>query len=317
MAELLKNNRRIQAPAKGRIKYNKSEVAQCLALISPQIIGFIIITLYPTLWAMRLSCFYYDGVISNTRFLGIENFVTLFTKDTAYWQAWITTLKYALLKLPIELPLAMFVAILLKRKLRFKGFFRAMFYMPSIIGIAIIGVIFFNMFDVFGIINAWIAKIAPDMEPIAWFSYTGTALFVLIIGDVWKTFGVNALYFTAALCNVPEEFYEVAKLEGASKWVTFTKITMPTIAPVAQIVILLSLNGTLHVNEYVLTMTGGAPYGTTHTVMSYIVGAYVPGFAGNSVNIGYGCAVSVVTSVLMTIIAIAYMKTTNKISQNT
>lgn len=298
-------------------KYNKKQVLQCYLLISLQIIGFFLITFYPTLWAIRLSCYYYNGVISNTRFVGLENFITLFTKDSAYWQSWLTTFRYALLKLPIELPLAMFVAVLLKRKLRCKGLFRAIFYMPSIIGVAIIGVIFFNLFDVFGLINAWLAKINPGRDPIAWFSETGTALFVLVIGDVWKTFGVNALYFTAALSNVPEELYEAAKIDGASRWTLFRKITLPSIAPVVQIVLLLSINGTLHTNEYILTMTGGAPYGTTHTVMSYVVNMYVPGFAGNSVNIGYGCAVSVVTSILMALIAVIYMKSTNKLSNNT
>lgn len=298
-------------------KYNKKEVFQCYLLISLQIIGFFLITFYPTLWAIRLSCYYYNGIISNTRFVGFDNFITLFTKDSAYWQAWLTTFRYALLKLPIELPLAMFVAVLLKRKLRCKGLFRAIFYMPSIIGVAIIGVIFFNLFDVFGLVNAWIAKINPAMDPIAWFSETGTALFVLVIGDVWKTFGVNALYFTAALSNVPEELYEAAKIDGASRWTLFRKITLPSIAPVVQIVLLLSINGTLHTNEYILTMTGGAPYGTTHTVMSYVVNSYVPGFAGNSVNIGYGCAVSVITSLLMAAIAVIYMKSTNKLSNNT
>lgn len=300
-----------------KVKYDKSEVIQCYAMIGLQIIGFLLITLYPMIWAIRLSLYYYNGIVSNTRFVGFDNFATLFTKDSPYWHAWLTTIKYALLKIPVELPLAMFVAVLLKRKLKFKGFFRAMFYMPSIIGIAIIGVIFFNMFDVFGLVNAWLAKLNPGMEPIAWFSETSTALFVLIIGDVWRTFGVNALYFTAALSNVSEDLYEAAKLDGASRWTVFTKITLPVIAPVVQIVLLLSINGTLHVNEYVLTMTGGAPYGTTHTVMSYIVNMYVPGFAGNSVNIGYGCAVSVVTSVIMALIALIYMKTTAKVSDNT
>ena len=298
-------------------KYNRNQVLQCYLLIGLQIIGFFLITLYPTLWAIRLSCYYYNGVISNTRFVGLNNFITLFTKDTTYWQAWLTTLRYALLKLPIELPLAMFVAVLLKRKLRCKGLFRAVFYMPSIVGVAIIGVIFFNMFDVFGLVNAWIAKINHGAEPIDWFSHTGTALFVLVIGDVWKTFGVNALYFTAAFANVPEELYEAAKIDGASAWTIFSKVTLPSIAPVVQIVLLLSINGTLHTNEYILTMTGGAPYGTTHTVMSYVVNMYVPGFAGNSVNIGYGCAVSVVTSIIMAVIAVIYMKSTNKISNNT
>ena len=79
-------------------------------------------------------------------------------------------------------------------------------------------------------------------------------------------------------------------------------------APVMQTVILLALNGSLHTSDYILVTTNGAPGGTTFTVMSYIVNQFVPGFAQNSVNLGYGCAMSLITSVIMCLFAIAYMK---------
>lgn len=302
--------------SKIREKYDKSTVAQCYGLISLQLIGFLVITIYPICWAIRLSFFYYDGVISNTRFVAFENFITLFTKDITYWKTWLTTFQLVLFKLPIELPLAMLVALLLNRNIKCKGLFRGIFYMPCIISVAIIGIIFSNMFDVFGIINAWIANINPDyvLNPISWFSNRWSAMTVIVLASVWNTFGTNALYFTAALSNVPEELYESARLDGASKWTVFWKITVPMVAPVLKMVVLLALNGTLHTNEFILTLTNGAPAGSTHTVMSYIVDLYVPGFSSGTVNIGYGCAVSFVTSVCMAIIAVLYMKATKRMS---
>ena len=299
-----------------RTKYDKSTVFQCYGLILPQIIGLFLITLYPICWAIRLSFFYYDGVISTTRFVGLENFLTVFTKDATYWKAWLTTLQFMVFKLPLELPLAMFVALLLNRNLKLKGLFRGVYYMPCIIGVAIIGVIFSNMFDVFGLINAWITNINPEyaMNPLSWFSQKWSSMAVLVLASVWNTFGTNALYFTAALSNVPEDLYEVARIEGASKWVQFRKITLPMISPVLKMVLLLSLNGTLHTSEFVLALTNGAPSGRTHTVMSYIVSLYVPGFSSGSVNIGYGCAVSFVTSVIMAVIAVIYMNLTRKMN---
>ncbi|MDO4562544.1 MAG: sugar ABC transporter permease [Clostridia bacterium] len=297
-----------------KVKYNLGEVAQCYGMIGLQIIGFLVITLYPICWAIRLSFFYYNGLPSSQNFIGLENFVTMFTKDADYWRSWLTTIQFALIKLPIELPFAMFVALLLNRKIKFKGFFRSLFFLPCIVGVAVIGLIFSNMFDYYGIINAWLCKIGIIETGITWFSHKWSAMAVLLSGAIWSTFGVNTLYFLAALQNVPQELYEVAMLDGASKFTMFRKITLPTMAPVLQVVVLLSLNGTLHTNEYVLTMTGGGPGGSTYTVMSYIVGKFVPGFAGNSINIGYGCAVSFVTSVIMAVIAIIYMRTTKKLS---
>jgi len=86
------------------------------------------------------------------------------------------------------------------------------------------------------------------------------------------------------------------------------------IMPVLKMVVLLALNGTLHTNEFILTLTNGAPSGGTHTVMSYIVDLYVPGFSDSVVNIGYGCAVSFVTSICMALIAIIYMRATKNMS---
>lgn len=295
-------------------KYDKKHVFQCYAMISLQVIGFFLITLYPMLWAIRLSFYYYDGVISATRFVGMENFVTLFTKDSEYWRTWITTLQFAALKLPIELPFAMIIALLLNRKLKGKGILRTIFFMPSIVGVAIVGLIFFNMFDYFGYINAVLVKLNLLEQGVEWFSHKWTAMAVLVLGSVWCTFGTNVLYFLAALQNIPEELHEAAILDGITKRREFFSITLPMMAPVLQTVLLLSINGTLHTNEYILVMTGGGPAGSTHTVMSYIVGKFVPGFAGGGVNIGYGCAISFVTSVMMAIIAIAYMKLSRKLS---
>lgn len=295
-------------------KYDTKHVIECYAMIFLQIVGFFLITLYPIVWAIKQSFYYYNGVISATRFVGFDNFITLFTKDSEYWRTWLTTFEFAIMKLPIELPFAMIIALLLNRKIKGKGILRTIFFMPSIVGVAVVGLIFFNMFDYFGYINAFLVKHNILSLGVEWFSHKWTALTVLVLGSVWCTFGTNVLYFLAALQNVPEELHEAAIIDGISKPREFFSITLPMMAPVLQTVLLLSINGTLHTNEYILVMTGGGPSGTTHTVMSYIVGKFVPGFAGGGVNIGYGCAVSFVTSVFMAIIALVYMKLSSKMS---
>ncbi len=292
-----------------------SMTLQCYLLISVQLIGFLVITVYPILWAVRLAWFSYDGVASNTRYVGWDNFFKIFTQDKTYWKTWLTTIKFAVFKLPIELPLAMFLAVILNKKLKGKGFFRAMFYLPNVVAVAIIGLIFSSMFDYFGIINAWLLKLGFIKERIDWFAGGGTAMFVLIVGAVWNTFGLNVLYFISAMQNIPEEMYESAHLDGASKPVIFFKITLPLMGPVLQTILLLSLVGTLHTNDYILVMTNGAPRGETFTVMSYIVSKFVPGFADNAANIGYGCALSLVTTVIMALIAIGYNKISAKMSE--
>lgn len=293
----------------------KKEALQCYLMISTQIIGFLVLTVYPMIWAARYAWFYYDGVPSNTHFVAFENFITIFTKDAMYWKTWVTTFLYAVIKLPIELPLAMLLAILLNRKLKGTSAFRALFFLPHIISVAIVGLIFTNMFDFFGTINGILLKFGFITEGINWFDNKVTALLVIALASSWSTFGINMIYFLGALQTIPEDLYEVAELEGMSKFKQFFKITLPMIAPVAQTVLLLAINGTLHANELILVMTGGAPGGSTFTVMSYIVKKFVPGFAETQVNIGYGCALAIVTSIIMCIVAGLYSKLSKKMSE--
>ena len=297
-----------------KLKY-KNELI-CYIILAVPIIGFLAFILYPYIWAGRWSFFDYTGVASKTQFVGLQNFIDIFTKDSPYWTSWITTIKFALFKLPIEIPLALVLAaILQKDSLKFKGVFRSIYYLPCIISVAIVGVIFSNMFDYRGVINNLFKMVGITDTPIDWFSNHSTSMAVLVIASVWQTFGTNVLYFISALANVPLELYEAADIEGAGTIQKFFLITVPMIAPVFQVILLLAINGTLHIGEFVIVLSNGAPSGSTYTVGAYLINAFVPGFATGSPNIGYGSALSIITSIIYCIIAIAYMKFSNRMSE--
>lgn len=295
------------------MKKKNKKTLECYLILTPQIIGFFVFSLYPILWAAQKAFFYYTGTPSETRFVGWENFIKIFTIDKTYWSTWGTTLLFAIGKLPIELPLAFLIALCLRKGLKGAGFFRAMFYLPCVISIAIVGLIFTNLFNYFGLINAWLMKFHLISAPVDWFASPWTARFALIIGSVWCSFGINVLYFISALANVPEELYECAKLDGAGKWTIMWKITLPMIAPVFSTILLLAINGTLQASEYIIATTKGAPSGSTYTVMSYVINRFVPGFADTGVNVGYGCALSLITALIMGLIAVVYTKATAKL----
>ncbi len=283
-------------------------------LLALPLIGFFVFTCYPLLWAAGLSFFDYDGIAEHTRFVGLSNIISLF-KDKVYWSTWLTTIEFAIYKVPIEMALAMLIAVLLNGKLRAKGLFRSIFFLPNVISISLMAVVLFNMFDIHGFINNALMSAHIINTPVSWFENKFSSLTVLVAGSIWHTFGINVLYFIAALNNVPAECYEAAKIDGATRWKTFTKIQLPLMAPVMQVILLLSINGTLHTGEYVYVMTGGAPGGTTHTVMSYLLSKYTPGIAGAVTNLGYGCASSFITSIIMCLIAIGYNKLSAKMNE--
>ena len=286
---------------------------QCYLILAIPLLGFCLFSLRGIGWAVAKSFYYYTQVDSETRFVGFDNYLNLF-KDVAYWRTWKTTLLFALYKVPIEMPIAAMIAWFLNKKIKGTGFFRAVFYMPTIVSVAIIGIVFTSMFEFNGIINVVLQKIGLIDSNIDWFSNSFTALTALTLGSIWGSIGINIIYMLAAYQNVPEDLYEAAYLEGMGKTGMFFKITLPIIAPVFQVIILLAINGTLSTGDYIIATTGGAPGGATNTVVAYQNLKYMPGFAESMPNLGYGSAMSTITAIILAVIALLYIKTTNKLS---
>ena len=296
-------------------KLKSSTEAQCYLLLALPIIGFFVFTIYPMLWAAVKAFYYYDMVPSNTRFTGFDNFVTLFTSAKEYWNAWYVTFQFLLIKLPIEMPLALIFAFLLSKGLKGSNTIRNLYFLPCVISMAIVGVIFTNIFDVFGLANAYLSKLGWITEPVDWFSKKSSAMFVLVFSGIWSSIGVNIIYFTAALSNVPEDLYEAAYVEGANAVQKFFYITLPMISKVFQIVLLLAINGTLRTGEFIIVMTNGAPAGRTLTAEAYITKSFLPGFASvANPNLGYGSAMCIVSSVVCALVGVIYMKLTKKLT---
>lgn len=284
---------------------------QAYMFMALPIIGFCVFTLYNLIWAISMGFCYYDGTDSGTRFVGLLNYINAFV-DSRYWSSWLNTIEFCLMKLPMEIPVALGLAMLMERNIRGKSFFRAIYYLPSIISLVVTALVVTNMFEYFGFINTWLVKLGIIETPIEWFATKWKAMFLLALGSTWTSFGINVTYFVAALSNVPQELYEAARIDGATRPKLFIHITLPAIASVLRIIGLLSINGTLHVNEWIILLTGGGPASSTHSVMSYLTGNYVPGFAAAGTNIGYGCCLSTITAVIMAFIALIYMKLSEK-----
>lgn len=285
----------------------------CYLLLSTQLIGVVVFNFYPNIWAAIKSFQYYDQIPSHTRWTGLDNYIRVLFEDKTYWQLWGRTIVFAVIKMGVELPLAMMCAVLLSRKIKFSGFFRSMYYLPCVVASAIVGLMLSNMFDYFGIINEWLMRLGWINEPLDWFGNSLLSWIVIIVGYTWSTFGTNVLYFMAALANIDKSVVESAILDGANEMQIFTKIKIPLMGPVLQTIILLAINGTLHISDFILTSTNGAPYGETHTILSYQISQFVPGFADSAVNIGYGCAMAVITSFIMILIALGYSKLSKRL----
>lgn len=280
-------------------------------MMLPAFLGFAMFTLYPILWSLKYTVYDYDGI--SAYFVGVDNFVRVFTNDPNFWMALGNTFILTFGKLIIELPLALFLAIVVNNKLRGNGVLRVIFFLPNIISVAIVGLIFYFLFDALdGAVNSLLMAWKVIAEPINWFGNKWTAMGVIALASIWQGFGINMLFLLSGVQGIPTELYECADLDGASKWKSFVHITLPMLAPVMQVVLLLAVTGSMKTTDMVLTMTNGQPAGKTEVIMTYIFKYFFNyGQTGFKPQYGYATAMSLVVAVILGALAVLYMKATD------
>ena len=282
------------------------ELIQTYLMISYKTIGIIVFVFLPLCWILRFCLYKYKG-FGNMKFVGLYQFQRAF-RDEVYWLAVKNTFVFATVKLCFEIPLALVTAFLLSRKLRFRNFFRALYFMPTLLPTAIIGVIFTYLFaHQGGAVNELLK--AVGLQPVEWFRYGGTAMAMLIISSVWCNFGTNMLFFMTGIGNIDPTLYEAATVDGATTRRQFFAITIPLLGPVMQMVLMNAFLGSLKVTELVITLTEGKPQHKTDVMMTMIWNQF---FAGGNKDYGYAAALTVITAVILGFFTIIYLKTTNK-----
>ena len=283
-------------------------------MLLPMFIGFLLFTIYPILWVLRWAWFDYGGY-GRAIFIGAENFVRAFTRDSNFWLAMGNTFYLAAAKLAIEMPLAIVLAFFVNNRVRGSSVFRIIFFLPTIFSIAVVGLIFTILFSAYnGIVNAVLVKLHIISANINWFGSRWLAMTVILSVSLWSTFGLNMVYFLMGLQNIPRELYECSMLDGASGPRQFFSITIPLLAPVMQIVFMLSVLGTMRLADLVLVMTNGQPGGTTEVVMTYIFKYFFSyGDIGRRNQYGYGSALTLILSAILAIMTVLYLNRSKKL----
>lgn len=303
--------------AKKRFWHRKnSDAATAYLMLAPMLIGFLLFTIYPIIYVIRYACFDYDG-FSKALYTGSENFVRLFTRDTAYWRSVLNTFVITLCKIGIEIPLALILAVLLNSKTRINNFFRTALFLPTVISTAIIGLIFSILFSSYnGIVNKLLVEFGIVGQGVNWFGSKWLALTVVVISAVWSHVGINMILFLMGLQSVPKDLYECADIDGASTLQKFFKITVPMLGPVMQTILMLAIVEGMKLSDLVLVLTNGQPGGSTEVVMTYIYKFFfnTDAMAAGLPQYGYASAMSVVTALIIGIITIIYLRLSKKMT---
>jgi multiple sugar transport system permease protein len=239
---------------------SRREAIWAYLLIGPWIVGFIIFTLGPMIASLIFSFSDYS-ITSSPIFIGLGNFVELFTKDYRFWHSMRVTLTYALVAIPLGLVLGLLLALLLNAKVPGIAVWRTIYYTPSVVSGVAVAILWSYLFNPFyGVIN-WLLSILNIKGP-GWLADPQWALPALIIMSLWSVGGGMIIYL-AGLQGIPTALYEAAEIDGANAIHRFFKITLPLITPVLFYNLVTGIIGTFQYFTNAFVMTSGGPLEAT------------------------------------------------------
>ena len=208
---------------------------------------------------------------------------------------------------PAIIPLALIMAVLLNQKLRGSSFFRGVFFMPTVIASSISGMIFTFIFATGnGILNGLLQNLGMIARPIGWLTDTSVVMSAVIIMSVWAGFGNYMLYFVTGMTSISEDVYEASRIDGANGVQTFFRITLPMLAPVLKVVLMLAITGAFKDYEAIMVLTNGGPGTRTNVMFLYIYNLIFGTGANATRQIGYGALLSLVAAVIVGAVTVVY-----------
>jgi multiple sugar transport system permease protein len=199
------------------------------SFLAPWLIGFLGLTLGPTLASLYLSFTNFD-LLQDPQFIGTANYQRIVTNDVKFWHSMQVTFTYVILAVPLKLAFALGLAMVLNRGIAGLPLYRALFYLPSLLGASVaIAVLWRQLFAKDGLVNVALALFGIDGP--SWISDPNYSLYTLVLLSIWQ-FGSPMIIFLAGLRQIPPDVYEAASIDGANKMQQFIKITLPLLTPV-------------------------------------------------------------------------------------
>jgi raffinose/stachyose/melibiose transport system permease protein len=258
------------------------------AFILPSLLIYIGIVFIPILVSFYSGLLDWNG-ISDANFVGFSNYKTLFLDDPIFWPSVRRTLMFAVFSMA-EIPLALLIAILLKRYVRKPNFLVSSYFMPVILSVVIIGQLWktiYNPLSMGGMLNQMLSAVGLEAWAKPWLTDPSVAMIALYFVALWQYLGYHTLIQYTGITNIPTEIYEAARIDGADGFKADLYITLPMIIPIFKISIVLAFIGSLQAFDMIMVMTGGGPAHATDVISTHM---YNMSFL--SMKYGYGSAIA-------------------------
>lgn len=289
-------------PASKPFSLRRQEAIWGYIFISPWLIGFVIFTLGPMIASLVLSLTQYN-ITTAPVFVGLQNYIKLFTDDPKFWHSLSVTVRFALIAIPLNLTFGFVLAFLLNQNVPGLAFWRTVYYLPSVIAgvaVAILWLLIFN--PRFGILN-WLLSLAGIDGP-GWLSSPDWAIPALIIMSLWSVGGGMIIYLSG-LQSIPTTLYEAAELDGANSFQRLFYITIPLMSPVIFYNLVIGIIGTFQyfTEVYVITATSDTGLGgPAEATLFYNVYLYSNAF--RYLHMGYASALAWVLFVIVLVLTL-------------
>lgn len=272
------------------------------AFVAPAVLLYFTFKLLPMIVGIYLSLLRWDGLEPAT-FIGLRNFGRMLEDEQILNALW-NNVQYAFGTVIGKIVLSLFLAILMNQGLRGQGFYRTALFMPVVVSFVVVGILWTWLYDArFGLVNHLLTSLGLQALISVWLGDPKVALRSLMVVDIWKWYGFHMVIFLAGLQGIPQELYEAARIDGASRWKQFLRITLPLLQPVMLVNVTTSLMGGFNVFDIPFVMTEGGPANSTLVMALHI---YIRGF--KFYRFGYGAAMSYVLLLLVTIISAIQIK---------
>ena len=291
---------------KNKANFAQKQNRSSWILLAPAMILIMIFSIYPAIKALFTS--FQTGAGLNMQWAGLSNYARIF-KDKVFIQSLINCFVYLIVQVPIMLVLALILASALNdRKLKCRGLFRTAIFLPCATSLVSYAIIFRSLFATDGFINSILLKIGVLDEAFNFLSNATAAKAIIILALVWRWTGYNMVFYLAGLQNIDYSVYEAAKIDGATPFQTFTRITVPLLKPTILMTAIMSTNGTLQLFDESVNLTAGGPGTSTMTMSHYIFNQAFMGVP----NFGYTSAMAFVILIMVAILALVQLKVGEK-----
>ncbi|WP_068925950.1 carbohydrate ABC transporter permease [Planobispora rosea] len=291
-APAVKRGRGRPRPPRGSLRSRREAWAAHLFLV-PWFLGLFLITIGPIVASLYLSFTDYS-LLDEAKWVGLDNYITLFTEDPRFWTSLKVTTIYVVVSVPLQLGFALGLALLLDRGLRGLSFYRSIYYLPSLLGGSVaIAILWRKIFGADGLVNAVLAIFG--IQGTSYVNNPDTALGTLILLHVW-TFGAPMVIFLAGLRQIPGSYYEAASIDGAGTLQQFKSITLPLLTPIIFFNLVLEVIKSFQsfTQSFIVSNGTGGP---TDSTLFYTLYLYTKGF--KDYEMGYASALAWVLVVII------------------